>query len=256
MTETLTYDPTPADAPELSDEEKNSLEVAEKLGQEESELILGKFKNAEELEKAYVELEKKQGTEDEVEETVDEEPDEQSPGVSLITSASDEYFANEGKLSQDTMDKFTEMSSKDLVAAYMEIQAKNPDVQNQVSAPDLTDAEVNSIMNSVGGDKAYDTITNWARDNLEDKQLDAFNTLINSGNATAIQLAVNGLKSEYETANGYEGRMLTGKAAQSSGDVFRSQAEVVKAMSDSRYEKDPAYRKDIYDKLERSDLAF
>ena len=87
MTETLTYDPTPADAPELSDEEKNSLEVAEKLGQEESELILGKFKNAEELEKAYVELEKKQGTEDEVEETVDEEPDEQSPGVSLITSA-------------------------------------------------------------------------------------------------------------------------------------------------------------------------
>ena len=50
--------------------------------------------------------------------------------------------------------------------------------------------------------------------------------------------------------------MLTGKAAQSSGDVFRSQAEVVKAMSDSRYEKDPAYRKDIYDKLERSDLAF
>ena len=87
MTETLTYDPTPADAPELSEEEKNSLEVAEKLGQEESELILGKFKNAEELEKAYVELEKKQGTEDEVEETVDEEPDEQSPGVSLITSA-------------------------------------------------------------------------------------------------------------------------------------------------------------------------
>ena len=53
-----------------------------------------------------------------------------------------------------------------------------------------------------------------------------------------------------------DGRMLTGKAAKSDTNVFRSQAEVVKAMSDDRYEKDPAYRQDIYDKLERSNLNF
>ena len=44
MTEKLTYDPTPADAPELSEDEQNSLEVAEKLQQEEAELLAGNLK--------------------------------------------------------------------------------------------------------------------------------------------------------------------------------------------------------------------
>ena len=38
MTETLTYNPAEANQPELSSDEQNSLEVAEKLGQQESEL--------------------------------------------------------------------------------------------------------------------------------------------------------------------------------------------------------------------------
>ena len=72
----------------------------------------------------------------------------------------------------------------------------------------------------------------------------------------AVQLAVNGLKAEYENAEGYEGRMLTGKAAKSSGDVYRSQQEVVRAMADPKYDNDPAYRQDVYDKLERSNVQF
>ena len=154
------------------------------------------------------------------------------------------------------MEKFTQMSSKDLVDAYMNLQAQNPDVQSNIGpAADLTDGEVNSIHNSVGGEAAYNNLLQWAANNVEESKIDAFNTLINSGNATAIQLAVNGLKSEYETANGYEGRMLSGKAARTT-DGFRSQAEVVQAMSDPRYEMDPAYRQDVYDKLERSNVAF
>ena len=43
MTETLNYDPTDPDAPELSEDEQDSLEVAEKLGQQESELYAGKL---------------------------------------------------------------------------------------------------------------------------------------------------------------------------------------------------------------------
>jgi hypothetical protein len=50
--------------------------------------------------------------------------------------------------------------------------------------------------------------------------------------------------------------MLTGKAPVNTGDVYRSQAEVVRAMKDSKYENDPAYRQDIYEKLERSNLNF
>ena len=116
MTEKLTYDPTPADAPEFSEDEQDSLAVAEKLGQQESELYAGKYQSAEELEEAYINLQKKLGSQDddEVEDTTldeDEYPDEVVEGVDLIQTASEEYFANDGQISAETMERFTEMLS-------------------------------------------------------------------------------------------------------------------------------------------------
>ena len=147
MTEKLTYDPTPADAPELTEDEQNSLEVADKLGKEENELLAGKYRNAEELESAYLELQKKLGSSDEETETTTTEETEEdwSDGAQVIADASKEYFDNEGKLSAETMQKFTEMSSTDLVNAYMEIQKNAPAPQE--AAADLTDAEMNSVYN-------------------------------------------------------------------------------------------------------------
>ena len=77
MTETLNYDPTDPNAPEFSEDEQNSLEVAERLGQEENELLAGKFQNAEDLENAYIELQKKLGSDDDDEDVeYDEDEDE------------------------------------------------------------------------------------------------------------------------------------------------------------------------------------
>jgi len=258
MTETLSYDPTPADQPEFSADEQNSLEVAEKLGQQESELYAGKFQNAEELENAYLNLQKKLGGgDDDVQDTTldeDEYYDEgTSAGIELIQGASDEYWANDGQLSADTMEEFKNMSSNDLVNAYIAIQENNPNAQGP--SADLTDAEMNQVYNSAGGEAEYNRLTSWAAENIPESKLDAFNNIIDQGNATAIQIAVAGLRSEYESQEGYEGRMLTGKAARTM-DGFRSQAEVVAAMNDPRYDNDPAYRQDVYDKLERSNVQF
>jgi len=263
MTEKLTYDPTPANAPEFTEDEQNSLEVAEKLGQEEAELYAGKFENAEELENAYIELQKKLGSrdedDDEVEDTTldeDEYPEEVADGVNLITQASEEYFENEGAISEETMERFKEMSSSELVEAYMAIRDRNPEVDGGGYSADLTDAEMNQVYNSAGGEAEYNNLTSWAAQNLDESKMDAFNDIIDRGNSTSIQIAVAGLRAEYEAQEGYEGRMLTGKAAKSSGDIFRSQAEVVQAMNDPKYDRDPAYRQDVYDKLERSNLQF
>ena len=260
MTETLTYNPADPDAPALSSDEQDSLEVAEKLGQEEAELLAGKFNNTEDLENAYLALQRKLGsgddTDDEEQSTLDEDEyydEATSAGIELITNASDEYYANEGQLSPDTIEQFKEMSSNDLVNAYIAIQENNP---NQgVASADLTDSEVNQIHNSAGGEAEYSRLLDWARDNAEQQKMDAFNSIIQNGNATAIQIAVAGLRSEYENQQGYEGRMLSGKAARVSNG-FRSQAEVVQAMSDPRYDSDPAYRQDVYDKLENSNVQF
>ena len=259
MTETLTYNPADPDAPALSDDEQNSLEVAEKLGQEEAELLAGKFNSTEDLENAYLALQKKLGSGDDNEEqsTLDEDEyydEATSAGIELITNASDEYYANEGQLSPDTIEQFKEMSSSDLVNAYIAIQENNPQAGGG-TAVDLTDAEVNQIHNSAGGEAEYSRLLDWASDNADARKMDAFNSIIQNGNATAIQIAVAGLRSEYENQQGYEGRMLTGKAARVSNG-FRSQAEVVQAMSDPRYDTDPAYRQDVYDKLENSNVQF
>ncbi len=258
MTETLNYDPTDPDAPEFSEDEQNSLEVAEKLGQEENELLAGKYKNAEDLEQAYLELQKKLGSDDdEVEDTtLDEDKVEYDEavvaGIETIQEASREYYDNDGNISEETLGKFDGMSARDLVEAYRAIQ-ENTDPSE--SYPDLTDADMNTVYNSVGGQDQYEQLTSWAAENMDDKALDAFNSIIDQGNPTAIQIAVAGMKAEYDTQEGYEGRMLTGKAARTT-DAFRSQAEVVAAMSDPRYDRDPAYRQDLYDKLERSNVAF
>ena len=97
---------------------------------------------------------------------------------------------------------------------------------------------------------------NWASQNLSEDSIKSFDNLVNTGDPGSIQLAVDGLLSKYQNENGYEGRMLTGKPSKQSSDVFRSQAQLVEAMSDPRYDRDPAYRQDVIAKLDRSDLKF
>jgi len=272
MAETLTYDPgtdTVSTADNLTPDEQDSLQVGEKMVEEQAELLAGKYKNAEDLEKAYVELQKKLGekgdetsettgdteptdSEESTEET--EEAKENSPATTLINEASAEYYANDNKLSPETIEKFSSMSSQDLVNAYLELQQANP--QPQTQTVDVSDADINSIKNAVGGEAEYSKLTQWAAENLDQQKVSAFDSLIETGNVQAIQLAVAGLKTEYENANGYEGQMLSGKPPKTSGDVFRSQAQLVEAMSDPRYDNDPAYRQDIIAKLDRSDLNF
>ena len=257
---TLTYDPTEPQEGEFNEEELDALAVGEQLAQEEANLLAGKFRDAEELEQAYLELQRKLGSRDEepeqAEDTeeVEEEEYEYSPGAALIQEASAEYYQNGGQLSEETLAKFGEMSSQDLVRAYMEMQANNP--QQQIETVDLSEREVNFIQNSVGGEQAYAQMIQWAADNLDPTYVDAFDNVIESGNVQAIQLAVAGLRSEYERSVGYEGELYSGKAARQQTDVFRSQAEVVRAMSDPRYEQDPAYRDDIFQKLERSNIQY
>jgi hypothetical protein len=261
MAEILSYDNTP-DTEVLSEEEQNSLEVGEKLVAEQEGLLAGKYKNAEDLEQAYLSLQKKLGqTEEEEtedvgereEEETDEEVSEYAPAVSLINEASEEYYANDGTLSEETIGKFSNMSSQDLVNAYIEIQANNPQPQQSV---EMSEAQVNTVMNAAGGESNYDTVIEWAATNLPEKQIDAFDSVVDSGNAAAIGIAFQGLQASYNDANGYEGRMLQGKPAGSSGQTFRSQAELVAAMGDPRYDNDPAYRADVVDKLNNSDLNF
>ena len=252
-TETLTDNLTP--------EEQDSLAVGEKIVADQDQLLAGKYKSAEELEKAYKELEQKLGdkTEPETAETEPEsEPTTLSDNANVITAASDEYYSNDGKLTPETLNKFKGMSSEDLVNAYLEV-TNSPEwsASPPTQTDDVSEAQINEVKNYAGGEQAYTDMIQWAGQNLDAKSIQAFDQIIASGSIDAIKFAVSGLKSQYQNSVGYEGKMIQGKAPRETGDVFRSQAELVAAMSDRRYDNDPAYRQDVIEKLERSDnLSF
>ena len=255
QTETMTDNLTP--------EEQDSLAVGEKIAAEQDTLLAGKYKTAEDLEKAYKELESKLGQQDtepeqaEPEAETESEPTSLSDNASIITEASDEYFSNEGKLSPETLQKFKGMSSEDLVNAYIEV-TNNPEWSGNLPSQveDVTESQINEVKNFAGGEQAYSDMVQWAGKNLDQKTISTFDDIIAKGNIDAIKFAVQGLKSQYLNAVGFEGNMVQGKAPQGSRDVFRSQAELVAAMSDRRYDNDPAYRQDVIEKLDRSDLEF
>ena len=137
MANHLTLDSTEPQESEFTPEEQENLAAGEKLVAEQQELLAGKYKNAEELEKAYIELQGKLGSneDDQEEAPKEEEVEEEQPEVSFatqaLTDATQEYYANDGKLSEETLAKFSEMSSRDLVDAYLKMQAENPQPQQQ-----------------------------------------------------------------------------------------------------------------------------
>ena len=278
MAETLTFDNTTeqTSADNLTSEEQESLQLGEQIQEQEQDLLAGKYENAQQLEKAYIELQKKLGSEDkedtseenqseeseeseEKEESDNKFPEELKPHFETLKSATEE-FQETGKMSEETLDKFNEMSSKELMQVYFSMYDAAKDAGVDVGeAPgfDLTESDVNTIQNSVGGTAKYNQLLGWANENMAEASLKSFDRLISKGDAGSIQMAIDGIKAQYDYANGYEGRMLTGKPPKGgSDDVYRSTAEVVAAMSDPKYDIDPAYRQDVVDKLSRSDVDF
>ena len=120
----------------------------------------------------------------------------------------------------------------------------------------LTEAQANELFKMVGGEKAYQSMINWAGQNLSQEEIGMYDNVMASGNPNAIFFAVQALSNKYSDAVGSDGELLTGRGTKNEDNSFRSQAELVQAMSDPRYDRDPAYRRDVLDKLANSDVEF
>ncbi len=262
MAEILSYDPAgdPEVVGAIEADQAESLAIGEEMINQANARLAGKYKDAQELEKAYIELEKKLGSKDaQQEETSEPEAEDQqerseySTQIEAISRAAEE-FNSKGELSAETLAEFEKMSSKELIQAYFEYEQGLPAAEAPQTA-ELTQQDINSIQNSVGGEAAYQRLVGWAAQNFSEAEIQAFDNVVDSGNIAAINLALAGLQARYTDANGYEGKMIQGKAA-APADTFKSQAEVVRAMSDPKYDRDPAYRDEIMQKLARSDIKF
>jgi len=235
----------------LSADEQDSLAVGEKMQEAQESLLAGKYKNAEELEKGYLELQQKLNTKEEPQ--AEEEAPEQKEAeetTSILDTLWEEATSGE-EYSQETLKQLESMSATELAELYLEERQKGNDAPS-VEQRDFSEADITELKGVVGGEKNYANMINWAQGALNEKEVQMFDAVMAKGDPLAAFFAVRALGYAYNDAVGYDGKMVQGKAPKQNNDQFRSQQEVVRAMADPRYEEDPAYRRDIMEKLERS----
>ena len=256
--QTLSYEnntDTVTTAENLSESEQESLKVGEEMEAQQEQLLAGKYKDASDLEKAYLELQGKLGEKSEEisEETESKtEPEEEAP--ESAANILDDIW-NEGqtdKVSKETFEKLQKMDPVDVAKMAMEARSK----AQQPQAREFSDQDVEQIHGLVGGSENYNNMMSWAQQNVAEQEVNMYDAVMEMGNPMAAYFAVQALALKYQDQSGRDGQLLTGKAPKSTGDSFKSQAELIKAMEDDRYNDDPAYRQEVQAKLERSNVNF
>ena len=137
-----------------------------------------------------------------------------------------------------------------------EAEPEAEDSEEPDSSESLSEEQAEYLMEQVGGEKAYKSMIDWAAQNFAKEEITMYDKVMESGNPDAIFFAVQALQARYNDNVGSDGQLLTGRGAENTDDSFKSQAELVAAMSDPRYDRDPAYRQDLMRRLENSDVQF
>ena len=277
MAETVRYDTSddPSVAQEQAERDAKNLAIGEDLMQKQDKMLAGKYKSAEDLEAAYLELQKKLGDAPATEEaepeaeyelytddgsvnydTANELYGEQLGNLFKSNSIdpfemSRHFEENNGTLSDDMYGKLaTAGLNREVVDNYLAGVRGELGIESE--QPVLSDAEVNDLKNMAGGERGYEQLMNWAGNNLTQQDAKNYDDVLATGNKAAISFAIKALLGQYEDANGRDSNIATGK--QSSTENYRSMAEVVRDMNKPEYRTDEAFRDDVIRKLAQSNL--
>ena len=229
----------PEEKPAEAQAEAEQPQVEEQPQAERPEWLPEKFDSAEDMAKAYGELEKKMsGGEEQAEEQVEEQSEEEVPEITgeaqqRIQEATKEYYENGGEIGDATYEALEKVGiNRDLVDRFKAGQEA------------LEDAEIKTIQGGANGE--YDAMSEWAGKNLPDDEFNTFNEVINTGTVEQAKLAVSGLYARYKSEVGGGPKLVTGGTTGSSVMPYQSNQEVVRAMQDPRYKSgDKAYHNEV-----------
>lgn len=205
-----------------------------------------KFQSPEDLAKAYTELEKKLGAGEGKEQKQEAQQTAQKAvkSAGLDMAALSNEYAEKGALSDESLAKLEAVGiTKDMVDAY---------IAGQEAQANAIQAE---LLGPVGGEEAYGEMIQWAADNLSEAEIDAYNRILEGGDMAAVKMAVENLHTKYTSKVGVEpARQLNGKGGDGTGSVYESVADLMKDMSNPEYDKNPAFRAKVEQKLARSSI--
>ena len=225
------------------EQQEQPQEAEEYQEEERPEWLPDKFNSPEELAKAYSELQSSYTRQRQMDE---DEGDSEQPSEGQgfdFTRYSDE-FAENGDLSDDSIEAIEAQGiPREMIDGYIAGQQA------------LLDAQFNSIYSEVGGEDAYNDMIEWAGDNLPEGEQNAFNRAIMEGTDDDMMFAIRGLAMRYGSQGGGAQPLVQGSTSPSGASGgFNSLAELTAAMKDPRYNKDPAYRKQIETRLSVSNI--
>lgn len=279
MAETIRYDTSddPVAAQVIAEKEAESLKIGEELMAKQEKMLAGKYKSSEDLEAAYLELQKKLG---DTSETNSQEPETEyelySDDGNVNYETANELYGNQlGELFKnnnidpfamskhfeenngtldDTM--YEQLSkaglSRNVVDNYLDGVRNEVGFSTDTAEPVLSQTEVDEIKGIAGGEDGYDALMEWAGNNLSKEDAKNYDDVLATANKSAIKFAVKALIGQYEDSQGRDSRIVTGK--ESSTENYRSMAEVVRDMNKPEYQNDEAFRDDVLRKLSASNL--
>ena len=270
------------------EEEQSAINQTETQEQPETdeELIGGKFKNVDEVLKAYQEAERKLSEgkqETEQTETPDnwpETPDDYTRDVGIefygedVTNALEKAEVNPIEMSSKfwsgqnvdaEIDALVEKGGipRKLVDAYLQGRTKQEGSSPQQTTQKTGDADYSNIVNTVGGAEDYKAMTDWMTNNLSESELTSFNNAVDSGQSYQQKLqTVSAMKARYDLKNGGgEPKLIQGGSATAT-DTFDSKDQAVAAISAMdkatgrrRYDVEPKYRKWVETTMNRSNQS-
>lgn len=214
-------------------------EAAQTVESDRPDWLPEKFQSPEDMAKAYNELQSKlgEGSKEKDSSAKEKAEPDQTVMQEIIDSATNEFIES-GELSEKSLKALEEQGlARNLVEAYVAGQRA------------LMENQVNQVKATVGGEENYNAMAEWAAENLDQSELDAFNEVVESGSINQAQMAVRGLYSQFASAGGKAPNLIQGNTSGSAVKPFNSAAQVTEAMRDPRYKNDPAYRKTVEDRL-------
>ena len=203
-----------------------------------------KFSSAEDMAKAYSELEKKQGKEtSEKPKPIPQPTREEVEQTGRDMGSMEQEFLKNGELSEESYEAAEKAGySREIVDNYIEGRQA------------VVAREAAQIYDSVGGQESYGDLLTWASDNLTETEIDSFNATISSNDVSSIQLAVRGLKARFDNEQTTEPQRNIGGGEPPAADVYESWQQVQADMKDPRYKKDGAFNRKVSEKLGRSQI--
>lgn len=271
--------PAPAvAAPDFATLEVQGDEVEAEQGQGEQRPLAGKFKSAEDLEKAYLALQKKLGQRATEQPAAEPEPVEVKAltreeavadyGETVVAAAEQEgidlaQWDAAVQRGEDTSEMRQKLAGAlGLPEALIErYEAAYRPVEAQPATASLSDEDAAAIRAEVGGDAKFAELSQWALASLSEAELADYNEAVNTGNPAAARAAVRWLQSKAATADKEPALvMASGGTANPALDVFETEEEAMEAKQvltkggKQRYLVDEKYRRYIDAKFARSPI--